>query len=226
MDKKQAIDVLKYRLTLLKNYDKIINSLKSSRKADLSGQGQLDMFSVGLEDPKENTKLVEYDGNVAHMDIVDIEKDLLGLTISYNPLDELIMYEDLYCTHKVTDLFSMNKTKHNIVIMDYIVNIDYKKSKKNNFYAQIQISNFNDKYFMYLFGDTFKENIHKLFIGESFLIQLSYQEPTPKFDRDSYVINSIKNIKDVEIDEEYNRIINNLKITSELKEDWMIKNKK
>jgi len=87
-----------YKKTLVQNFDSIIKASKSSKKADLSSQGQLDLFSMGLEDVKSNPKLIEYDGYIDLMDMVSMEEDLLGIPVTYNPLDDLQILIELYCT--------------------------------------------------------------------------------------------------------------------------------
>jgi len=68
MTKAEVEDIYRWRKTLVQNFDSIIKASKSSKKADLSNQGQLDLFSMGMEDVKEDPKLIEYDGFIDLMD--------------------------------------------------------------------------------------------------------------------------------------------------------------
>jgi len=223
---KEARDILRYRITLLRNTDKILKAAKKSEKANENAHGQLSMFDVGLVKESPNVELDEYEGHVHEMDLVNMEKEVIGLSLTFDPLEECEMYKSLYCTNEVDDVNKIIKAKEGIVIMDYITKIKHLPSRKGNMYARIETSELANGNFFYLFGDMYKDNIRDLFINQIYLIELTYNEPSLTFDRDSLVIDRIKNIKDVDITREYERIMSKSKSTIGLNEPWMIKNRK
>lgn len=225
MTSNEAKEILRYRITLLRNSERIFKAAKKSEKANEDIDGQLSMFNVGLEKEAPNIELEAYKGNVHEIDLVIMEKEVIGLPITFNPLDENQIYKDLYCTHEMNNLRTMLKTKEGIVVMDYITKINHRTSQRGNHYAQIITSELEEGNFFYLFGDMYKDNIRDLFINQIYLIELTYNQPSLTFDRDSFIIDRIKNVKDVQIDKEAKRLINNLKIESELNEPWMLCNK-
>ena len=79
--------------------------------------------------------------------------------------------------------------------------------------------------YIYLWGQNYRSFVSSLFINECYLIQLTFNTPTKEFDRYSYVCTLIKNVKDVDINAEYDRLIKNSNYT-EMNEHWMLKNRK
>ena len=101
MNRLEAEDVFRRRQTIVDNLDKLINSSKKSKKAESkSSFGQMSLFDIGLDDCKEPPKMIECEGNIRLMDYVNLETEILGVPITYNPLDELWMYKELYCTNE------------------------------------------------------------------------------------------------------------------------------
>lgn len=224
LNKQKIVDLFKWRKTLVQSYEIIKNAVKSSEKADLSDQGQLDLFSAGLEVEKTLPKLIEYEGGVDLMEMVDLETEYMGLPITYEPLNGLDMYVDIYCTHSVYEVLELTDKTENIIILDRVVIIEYKISQKGNKYCKLFLSQMGETY-IYLWGQQFRDLISRIFTNEIYLLSITFNIPTKDFDRYSYVCNYIQNIKDVEIEEEYNRIYNNCKV-EELDKHWMIKNRK
>lgn len=226
MDKSEVERIFRWRKSLVNNFDKITGAIKSAAKADLSSEGQLDIFSMGMEDDIERPKIEMYDGPINLMEGLHLEVELLGLPVTYNPLDDLWMYEELYCTHKVVDLFEMNKNRTKIIVMDRITDIKTQPSKRGNLYSKIFLSNLGLNNYCFLFGDDLKNYISRIFIDQIYLIELEYKLPSPEFSKESIIIHHIKNIKDVDIEAEYERVIKTLKTTAETNEPWQIKNRK
>lgn len=226
MNKQQIESIFRYRQTIIDNIDKIIGATKKSQKADLSAQGQLDLFSMGLEDCKSNPKLKLYDGHINLIEYVNKESELLGVPVLYDPIEDVsFMYYELYCTHNVYDILELTEQTENIVIIDRLVKIEHRTSKNGNNYCKLYFSQLGETY-LYLWGQNYRNFVSSLFVNEIFIIRLTFNIPTKEFDRYNYVCTGIKNIKYVEIEEEYNRLINSLEIIDELDEEWMLVNKR
>jgi DNA polymerase III alpha subunit len=226
VNKQQIEATFRWRQTLVDNIEKIMGATKKSKKLDLSKTGQLDLFSMGLEDCKSNPKLNEYTGNIDLMEWVNIETDLLGVPITYEPLEDKWMYKELYCTHEVTDLFELTDDTKDIIVLDRITNIERRVSQSGNNYVKIHLSQLGTENYCYLWGRYYKEYIPKVFNQETYIFLIEYKKATPEFSKDSLIINGLKNIKDIEINEEYDRLIKSMNIDDELNESWQIKNKK
>jgi len=221
MNKTDAIEVYRWRQTLVDNYEAINKSIKSSNKADLSHQGQLSMFDIGLDDPKAEIKLKTHEGSINVMDYVNKETELLGIPVLYDPLQEYEFYFDIYCTHTPSEILELTEKTEKIVIIDRLSRIENRTSAKGNKYCKLFFSQMGETY-IYLWGNLFKDKVNMLFINSILMVELTFNTPTKEFDRYSYVCTYIKNIKDVDIDEEYNRLINSCDV-EELDEKWMLK---
>lgn len=223
MEKERAEQIYRWRRAIIDNFDKIKNAIKSSKKAE-SNPSQLSLFDAGLEVAKETPKIRISNDPVNIIEWVNKETEILGITVLYDPIDELYMYKELYCSHEVYDILELTEKTENIVILDRLVKIDHRISVKGNKYCKLFFYQLGETY-IYLWGQNYRNHISSLFINECYLIQLTFNTPTKDFDRYSYVCTHIKNVKDVDINEEYNKLIKNSKYT-EMDEHWMIKNRK
>lgn len=82
----------KNRRTLLSSFENIIDSIHSDRKKSLSGQ--MNMFDLGGNNAENKSNLYYYNEReeMFKMEMLSMEKELLGFYISGHPLDE---YRDL-----------------------------------------------------------------------------------------------------------------------------------
>lgn len=225
MNKKEAEAIFRWRQTLLDNFDSIKLAVKKSRKANALTGDQLDLFGAGLEVAKEFPKLIPYEGYISLIASVNKEVELLGVPVLYNPIDDYDMYKELYCTHNVVDLFDLTEDEEGIVVLDRVTEIDYRVSKRGNDYCKLFLSNLGQEYYVYLFGKFYRDYIQHIFKDEIYLFKLKYSTPTKDYNRDSISCEHLKNIKDVDIDTEYDRLLTISKPT-EMNEPWMIKNRK
>lgn len=215
-----AESIFRHRQTILDNLDKILSSAKGSKKSQSKNVGQLSLFGdIEVEKPK----LVEYDGHISLMKWVNAETELLGVPITYEPLDEYGQLKELLCTHTASDLLEMVEDTDGIVIMDRVTLIDKRTSKNGNPYAKLYLSQFGSEKYCYLTGDNYKKYISLIYLNEIYLFLMKYRKPTKDFSIDSINIVHVKNVKDIDIDTE----IANSRIVSEekLNEPWMIKNR-
>lgn len=226
MSKENLENIIRWRNTLASDetWDLLTGAIKSSRKANSVGEGQLDLFGAGLEVKKEYPKIEIQQGHVNLMEIVEKETELLGVPVLYNPIDDYDMYRDLFCTHSVTDLLEMTEPTHNIVILDRVTQIDYRVSQRGNNYCKFYISSLPGDTYIYLWGAAYRGLIPKLFRNGIYLFQLEYKVATPEFSKDSIVCHLLKHVDDVDIEAEYDRLIKNSTVSS-LDEPWMLKNR-
>lgn len=225
MNRTQVVKIFKFRKSILNNIDNILSKIKSSNNNDLSSQGQLDLFSQGLKVEKEE-EVPEYDGKINIMEFVDYEKELLGLPVTYNPLNDLEIFNEIYCNYKPEQLLNFDTNNDNITILDRIVDIEYQVSNNSgNRYAKIYISELSKNLFFYLNGERYKKFIAQLYINEFYLIKLNYSEPTKKFPRDSFSITKIKNIKDVNIESKIKELKEKRSKVQVMDRNWIETNK-
>lgn len=224
MNKKEAEEVFRWRRTLVDNIEEIILATKKSSKYDLSSQGQMDLFGAGLEVEKKKD-LKEYSGYINIMDHVRDEMGLIGVPYTYNPLDGLDMYSNLYCTHDVTDILEFNENKSGVIVMDWITEITHHRSKeKGNPYVRIYTSLYGADKYWFLWGKDYERLISKVFINEVYLFELNYRIPTIEYSKESINITHLNNVKDVDINSEYERVYD---ASKEIKIDkkWIEANK-
>ena len=225
MDRSKIESIFRWRKTLVDNFDKIKSAKASSKKADLSSQGQLSMFDAGLEDVKEMPKLEEYSGAIHIMDWVRSEMSIVGTPYTYNSLDDLSMYKDLYCTNEVVDLFELTEDKSKIVVMDWITEITHHKSKdKGSPYVKIYTSLYGADNYWFLWGKDYQSLIAKVYINEIYLFELNYRIPTKNYSKESINITHLNNIKDIDVNGEYERVYNLCKVNN-INKKWIETNK-
>lgn len=219
MNRKQAEEIFRGRKTIFDNVESLLDKVRKSSNYDLADQGQLDLFGAGLV--VEKATLEAYSGPIDVMDWVRLEMDLIGIPVLYNPLEELDMYMDLFCTHSVHDLFNLDKDDSKIVVIDWITDITYHKSTKSGKpYARIYTNLYGVNNFWYLWGKSYKELIPRTYINETYMFQLNFTMPTPEFSRECINITHLKNIKDVDVESEYKRAYN-ASMEVKMDKDWI-----
>ena len=223
--KDQAIQSFQNRQAIVNSLDNLIRYGQAFQKNKNKVTTQLSLFDIGLEDKTEKPK-IELKDNIDLIEWYKLESQLLGVPITYDPLKELWMYEELYCTHKPDDVLKMTEYQKDIVIMDIINEIEHRKSKSGNDYVKIYTQNLGETY-LYLTGKAYQNLIFNVFKNQIYLFDLTYNPPTKDYSKDSININYLKNINDIDIDNEYNalmkRIIPNIDEYKQLFSNMWIK---
>ena len=116
------------------------------------------------------------------------------------------MYEELYCTHSVTDLLEVTEATKRMIVMDKIVDIEYRTSEYGNRYCKLYLSKLGSENYVYMWGKTYKDYIPMTFKKSTYLFDIEYEPATPEFSRNCLIVNNLKNIKDVSIEDEYHRL--------------------
>lgn len=226
MKKHEAIELFRSRKTVVDNSEKIMNTVKSSQKADLSSTGQMSLFDAGMKDVIGRPKLVEHSDPIDIMQCVREEIDLLGMCLTYDPLEEYEIIDALYCTHTTADLLSVTENTKGMIVMDWIYDIDYRISKKSGTpYCKLHLASLGADHYLYLWGKNFQKLIKTVFKNNVYLLEVEYMEPTPEFSKSSLVCSYLKNVKSVDPTAKYKQIIAEMD-HSELDEPWMLKNRK
>lgn len=226
MEKSEIEAILRYRYTIVDNLQDIINKIKKNKLNKNKNVAQLSLFDNDEFENYKDFKLKINNDNININKIAEIETELLGIPITYDPLNEYDFYKEIICTNEVTDILNFTSDINNIIIIDRITKIDCKISKTGNKYAKVHISKLPSLMYMYLTGKNFEKYIHYTFINNIYLFEVNYRTASPTFTVDSISISHLKHIEDVDINKFYNKMINSMKITSELNEPWMIKNRK
>ena len=209
MNKQEAKEIYYNRQSLVDSLDSIIEYGKAFQKNKNKQTAQLTLFDMGMEDKIEVPKIESKNTSVNLIEWYKLESQLLGIPITYDPLKELWMYEELYCTHTSEEVLKMNEHKKDIVIMDIITEIEYKISKNGNNYAKIYTQNLGETY-LYLTGKAYQHLIFNVFKDQIYLFDLTYNPSAPSFSKESININFLKNINEVDIEGEYNAILNKI----------------
>lgn len=211
MNKQQAELIYRNRRTILDNIDNVLNYQKKIDKLrDKSAKkniGQLSLFDVEEVEIIKKPELIESNSFINIEECVDRETELLGIPISYNSLDDLWIYEELYCTHLVTDLLEVTEATKRMIVMDKIVDIEYRTSDAGNRYCKLYLSKLGSENYCYMWGKTYRDYIPMTFKKQIYLFDIEYKPATKEFSRNCLIVNHLKNIKDVDIDEEYNRLV-------------------
>lgn len=207
MNKQEAINILKRRKGVFNSIDKLIKSTKKTKEEDKKNEDQLDLFSVGLEVEVVKPEIKPYEGNVDLIDLLKMETELLGFPVTWTPLDDIAdIYYDLFTTHAAYDILQITEETKGIIFIDYVVDIEHRVSKKGNKYAKIRTSMLNGDDYMFLFVEQFKTYIPQLFNYETYMIMIDYNEPNKDYSKHSLVIKHVKNIKDIDVDAEIERL--------------------
>lgn len=209
MTRSEAIITFRWRQTVIDNLDSIIGAVKSSQKADLSSQGQLDLFGAGLE-VERKVGLIPHKFDINVDAFVNAEIELIGLPVTYNPLDEYEMHQELFCTHDSTELLGLNAKTQNIIYLDRVVDIEHCYSKKGNRYGRLKLFNLGDNMDVFLFGSDYHEYVREVFKDQIYMFKLEFNVPTPKFDGYSTVCKYLKKADEVDLVGEYERLIKNM----------------
>lgn len=224
MKEKEVREIYRWRKTIVNNIDSILKKFKKSKENKEKNAGQMSLFDSVEEEIEIDTNIEEYDGYINMNECFLKEKELLGISVLYDPIKEAQMYKDLYCTHEAEDILKMNKNINGIIIIDIVTKVEETISQRGNRYAKVYISQLGSTY-MFLFTNEYRKFISSIIVGDVHLIELNYSIPTVKFDRESISISRIKSLKYVDIEEKYNQVISNAKVTK-LDEPWMLKNLK
>jgi len=222
--KKEAIEIFRRRQSLVNSLDKIIAVNKSSQKHSYN-DGQLTLFDMGMDKAVTYPTIDLYEYDVDIMYWVNKETELLGIPITYDPLWEYDICNEIFCTHQVTDLLELTENTENIVVMDRITGIEYRISKKGNNYCKLHLSKLGNNNYIYLTGNAYLTHISQVFTNSIYLFQLNYKLPTKDYSKESISVTYMKNILYVDIDKEYDRLIDSLEIVDELNEEWQLKNR-
>jgi DNA polymerase-3 subunit alpha len=133
--KSGALDELCDRSDLIKNPDKILKSLKTTKK--ILEMGQMSMFDEVIAVRKADTQF-------SQLELLTMEKEISGLYLSGHPLD-LEPFKKLSKNSNITSMYDFTeKDNQKIVRIVGIINFDNKKegtkiSKKGNKYSVFHI---------------------------------------------------------------------------------------
>ena len=215
----------RFRQTIVDNLDTIIKQGKQMKKEKLNSNSQLSLFDDSNFDIEIDTSLPIYKGKINKMKFAEKERELLGISITYNPLNDARIFEDIYCNHSPIDLLYLEKDEKNIVIMDYIIDIEHRTSKRGNSYAKIFISTLGRETYFYLFGENYKKFMPTIFRNKIYLFKLTYNTPSKRFNRNNIVIDNIKNIEYIDVYGKIDELIEALPKPNELEGSWRAKNR-
>lgn len=191
----EIISTLNERNIILSNLDSLIKHGNDSKKNknQLSLFGGQESFKPKLSEP-ENTN---------YQDLLDKEKDTLGVCLTYNIFDRHILLVKRFCNNTVRSLNEMTESKQSgIVLIAQITDFKFKKSKAGNNYAKITIQDHNSSAEAYIWGDIYKKHISSLFKGQIYLIELGYNK-----DNESVFILNIKDVRDIDPKDYVSKII-------------------
>jgi DNA polymerase-3 subunit alpha len=91
------------RYDLLENYETIIDSIVASRRKNY--ENQISIFETAKADDTSTTLVIKKSGRaITKKEILDMEKELLGIYVSGHPLDEYIEYIKKNSTVNSSDL--------------------------------------------------------------------------------------------------------------------------
>ena len=182
----QLKEEYKWRGTILSNMDGIVSHFSKKDSAQMS------LFPIAED---ENFQLKEPD-DIDYLKIAEMEKDVLGVCLSYDEFSKFILYKLRFCTHSIQDVIELNESNNNIIFIAKVDEIEYLKSKYGNFYSKILLKDSISSIKMYLFGDVYKKNISSVFTNQFYLVKALYDAETQRTN-----IASIKNIKDINIED-------------------------
>lgn len=223
MNKNEALEIYKWRRGLVDSFESITSAIKSSNDLAEKNVGQLDLYSEVIKVDKvyPKVKIPNYSINI--IEEVNKEVELLGIPFTYDPIDDLQIYSDVYCSHNPVNLLELVEDTKDIVILGRISDIEYRKSKKSgNPYAKIRISSLPEEYYFYLTGKRYVNNIAKMFLLNHYLFRLTFSMPTKDYPYESISIERVDNILDLDIEGRIKELYNSCKV-EELDEKWMIK---
>jgi DNA polymerase III alpha subunit len=163
-----VIEILRHRATIIEN----ISGLHSYGNKAGSDKQQLSLFGdaveskISLIEPKD----INYDK------LLEDEKDVLGVYLTYNPFDSYILVEKKFCTHNIESLMDLNAdAKKGIILLARVNEIKYKKSEAGNSYAKLIINDATSGCMVYLWGKKYGELIGNIFNNQIYLIELGYK---------------------------------------------------
>jgi DNA polymerase III alpha subunit len=194
------------RAVMLENLD---NIMAHARRKDTS---QLSLFQ---EETHQTIQLKQPD-NINFQSIAKMEKDVLGVCLSYNEFDKYILHSLLFCNNTINDVHQIIENNNNIIFMGIVEEIDYRKSQYGNFYAKVSVRDFAASIDLFLFGGLYKKHISQIFKGRCYLIKCTYDSATQRTN-----IVSLKCVDDLNINDYISGIV--LDIQSNLKDVIFVK---
>lgn len=156
------------RRTLFENIDILLNYNKNyfNNKNGLQNN-LLDLLSEDIQQNDQTLQLTIYD-NWHNTEIQKIELEIVGYFLSGHPLDK---YQTLLNKHKITEyqeLFALNYKETNLAI--YLINIDYRKTKNGNLYANLKCYDLTSIFSLILYGDSYQKWIQSLNEDQCYII--------------------------------------------------------
>ncbi len=192
------------RFDLLDNYETIIDNVNQTRKNNYANQ--INIFDIGVEDNKQSKIVINKSPKKpTKKEILDMEKEILGLYVSGHPLDEYVDYikknssvtsiklnQELVEGQSITDDISKNnydgKTVTFCGIISHTRSIITKSGKKMMFaliedlYGSVELvifSNVLSNYYKFLQTDSIVKVIGKVSIKEDEITKIIVSQVEP-----------------------------------------------
>lgn len=176
---------LHWRATILANAERLIKYGSQADNSQLSLFGNDNKQFVKLEEPQE----VDYN------DILDKEKDVLGVNLIYNVFDRYILIAKRFCNNTVRSLVEKTESASGIAFLAMVTDIEYKKSGAGNNYAKIYLRDNDSTIRVYLWGDVYRKNISRIYKNKIYLVEVNYNK-----EKDTTSITNIKDVEEIEIE--------------------------
>jgi DNA polymerase III alpha subunit len=176
MDKSTEI-ILTNRQILLDNVGDLHNKYKNHNPNQLS-----------LFDNKENEiNELQLKSNVNFNDLLNKEKEVLGICISYNRLIPYSLIRSKICNTNIGNVFDNKKNNDNLKFIGNLSSIKHMTAKSSgNKYAKLFFEDETGVYEFYLFGEQYKKYIQSTFTDRIYMVKATY-----KLDRGSAFVTKL-----------------------------------
>jgi len=184
----EILDKLRHRAIIINNID----GLNSYGLSFNKNKQQLSLFGDAVE---SKISLVE-SNDINYGELIEKEKDSLGVYLTYNPFDEFILVNKKYCNNTIESLLDVaNDCKKGIILLARIIEVKYKKSAAGNSYAKVIIGDSTGNYMVYLWGKDYSKLIKDIFKDQIYLIELGFIK-----DGNTFFVVNIKEARNIDIE--------------------------
>ncbi|MGL5972555.1 MAG: DNA polymerase III subunit alpha [Oscillospiraceae bacterium] len=145
------------RLTMLENYEKILQSISSEKKNLI--EGQIDFFNESKVSENYDTIVLLDTKEFSKKDLLDLEKETMGIYVSGHPLDQYQHLTERICTHNIFDILEDDENKKfyenkQIKILGVVSKVRINNTKKNQSMAFIEVEDLTGAMEMIVFPQT------------------------------------------------------------------------
>jgi len=184
-------DVLENRQMIVDNVDKLVALSRNKNK--FRSTGQLSLFgeeTIELDKPSLDKR---YLSDLELLDIVRMEEDVLGMSVTYDLYGEYVLIEKTLCNITLSELEQVINDKQNAIFIAKLARIRPMQSKTGNKYLKLYFVRNGLELEMYLFGEYYESNLRNLFKDKIYIVRCNYNSS-----KQNYIVTKVQDVTTID----------------------------